>query len=510
MFPEHVDNRKCASSLSLMIRPNRVQLGTKAMLPLKLIARFSLSSSQTESPNFIACQSRWTETSFNQQKHLEHPSQQACSRQICSTSNEQPEEGPRSVTIYEHHNQFELKISIQINGRQRAEEAALVNNRGKFWFWFVHCNVSLTTLSLSLSCHSSNQNENIDVKKNESKLCAKKSKIPKFSSPAKPANAPKSLKRETTAKAASAPAVESQVSVKSLLSEANLIKFSSFVIPDNVEDIDVNDYGNVLLAPGFSNDIYMYLYHLEEKFKVKSNFLQLQAQMNPKMRARLVDWIVAVHYKFKLLPETLYLAIAIMDRFLEKITVCKDKVQLVGVTAFFIACKYEEIYPPEITDFIKVCDAYNKNDILKMEKTILKALNFQLCYPLPLHFLRRFSKAAHADQEIHTLAKYLMELGLVEYECSSWKPSLLAAASLYLTLHILAEDSKKKTQWTETLKFYTSYTEDDLLVHVSHLSKVLLKASDSKLQVSVCLSFLLDNRSIRTNSTFFSLCHPDY
>ena len=269
-----------------------------------------------------------------------------------------------------------------------------------------------------------------------------------------------------------------------------MLKFSSFVIPDNVGDIDANDGGNVLLAPGFSNDIYVYLNHLEEKFKVKTNFLQSQQQMNPKMRARLVDWIVAVHHKFKLLPETLYLAIAIMDRFLEKAsTVCKDKVQLVGVTAFFIACKYEEIYPPEITDFIKVCDAYNKNDILKMEKTVLKTLNFQLCYPLPLHFLRRFSKAAHADQEIHTLAKYLMELGLVEYECSSWKPSLLAAASLYLTLHILAEDSKKKTQWTDTLKFYTTYREDDLLVHVSYLSKVLLKTPDSKLQVSYLIFF---------------------
>ena len=324
----------------------------------------------------------------------------------------------------------------------------------------------------------------MDVK-NESKLCARKSKIPKFSSPAKPTQA-KQIKKENATiirsqSTESTKATESKLSVKHLLNECNLIKFSSFVLPDSVEDIDINDHTNVLLAPGFSNDIYMYLYHLEEKLKLQSDFLQIQQQMNHKMRARLVDWIIAVHHKMKLLPETLYLTIAIMDRFLEKVNVVKDKVQLVGLTAFLIACKYEEIYPPEIADLHKVCDAYTKNEILKMEKTILKALDFKLSYPLPLHFLRRFSKAAHADQEIHTLAKYLMELGLVEYECSSWKPSLLAAASLYLTLSILAADSK--AQWTETLAFYTNYKEGELLKQVSYLSKVLLKQNDSKLQV---------------------------
>ena len=277
---------------------------------------------------------------------------------------------------------------------------------------------------------------------------------------------------------------ESKLSVERLRNECNLIKFSSFVLPDNVEDIDINDHTNVLLAPGFSNDIYMYLYHLEEKFKLQSDFLQAQQQMNYKMRARLVDWIIAVHHKFKLLPETLYLTIAIMDRFLEKVSVVKDKVQLVGLTAFFIACKYEEIYPPEIADFLKVCDAYTKNEILKMEKTVLKALDFKLSYPLPLHFLRRFSKAAHADQEIHTLAKYLMELGLIDYECSSWKPSLLAAASLYLTLQILSYDDEPK--WTETLAFYTNYKETDLQPYVSTLCKILILTKESKLQVS-CL-----------------------
>lgn len=79
------------------------------------------------------------------------------------------------------------------------------------------------------------------------------------------------------------------------------------------------------------------------------------------MRAILIDWLVDVHLKFKLLPETLYITVSIIDRFLERIKVSKSRLQLVGVTALFIASKYEEIYPPELKDFVYITDrAYTK------------------------------------------------------------------------------------------------------------------------------------------------------
>lgn len=79
------------------------------------------------------------------------------------------------------------------------------------------------------------------------------------------------------------------------------------------------------------------------------------------MRAILVDWLIEVHSKFKLQRETLFIAITIIDRFLEKIKVSKSKLQLVGVSALLIACKYEEIYPPEVKDFVYITDrAYTK------------------------------------------------------------------------------------------------------------------------------------------------------
>jgi G2/mitotic-specific cyclin-B, other len=86
------------------------------------------------------------------------------------------------------------------------------------------------------------------------------------------------------------------------------------------------------------------------------------------MRAILIDWLIEVHLKFKLLPETLFLTINLIDRFLEKAVIQRTKLQLVGVTSMLIASKYEEIYAPEVRDFVYITDkAYSKEEILKME-----------------------------------------------------------------------------------------------------------------------------------------------
>ncbi len=93
-----------------------------------------------------------------------------------------------------------------------------------------------------------------------------------------------------------------------------------------------------------------------------------QPDINEKMRAILIDWLVEVHLKFKLVPETLYLTVNLIDRYLEKVDVMREKLQLVGVTAMLIASKYEEIYAPEVQDFVYITDkAYSKQEILDCE-----------------------------------------------------------------------------------------------------------------------------------------------
>lgn len=106
------------------------------------------------------------------------------------------------------------------------------------------------------------------------------------------------------------------------------------------------------------------------------------------MRAILVDWLVDVHAKFKLKDETLYLTISLIDRYLSIELVSRMRLQLVGVASLFIACKYEEIYPPALKDFVYITDnAYVKADVLEMEGHILQALDFSITNPSSYDFL---------------------------------------------------------------------------------------------------------------------------
>ena len=112
------------------------------------------------------------------------------------------------------------------------------------------------------------------------------------------------------------------------------------------------------------------------------------------MRAYLVDWLYELHMKFKLLPETLYVTIGIIDKYLQlHPDFPKKKIQLLGVTSIHIAGKYEEIYPPELKHYIRVTDnALLKEDILKLEYDILKRLEFNLTWPSVFRFMERFTR----------------------------------------------------------------------------------------------------------------------
>merc|ERR1711968_386932 len=104
----------------------------------------------------------------------------------------------------------------------------------------------------------------------------------------------------------------------------------------------------------------------EVESQLNPNYMSTQPYINERMRTILVDWLVEVHLKFKMVPETLYLTVHIIDRFLEKKEVRRSRLQLVGVAALLVSSKYEEIYPPELRDLVYITDrAYNKQEILE-------------------------------------------------------------------------------------------------------------------------------------------------
>jgi len=151
--------------------------------------------------------------------------------------------------------------------------------------------------------------------------------------------------------------------------------FSTLSLPLGVENIDKHDDNNVLLATDYVVDIYNYMRSLEVALPIRKDFLSVQREMTPKMRTVLVDWLINVHHQFRLLPETLYMGVSLMDRFFQREMVNKDKIQLVGVTAFFVASKFEEIYPPDRQDFVVICYKLdNLKEIIKMDMAMLRVL----------------------------------------------------------------------------------------------------------------------------------------
>ncbi|RMX58147.1 hypothetical protein pdam_00000204 [Pocillopora damicornis] len=152
----------------------------------------------------------------------------------------------------------------------------------------------------------------------------------------------------------------------------------------------------------------------------------------------------------------------------------KEELQLIGVSAMLLACKYEEMYCPEISDFVYITDnTYKKGQIRKMEGVIFKQLEFSVGKPLCLHFLRRNSKAGEVDGVKHTMAKYFMELSLVDYGCMKFLPSEIAAAALYIAMK--ADDG---SEWTPTCEYYSMYSESKLLPCARRLASLITKTLD--------------------------------
>jgi transcription initiation factor TFIIIB Brf1 subunit/transcription initiation factor TFIIB len=165
-----------------------------------------------------------------------------------------------------------------------------------------------------------------------------------------------------------------------------------------------------------------------------------------------------VHYRFDLLQETMFLTTLLIDRYLSVQTVEKKQLQLVGVTAMLIASKYEEMWPPEVNDFVYMTDnAYTKAEIIKMEMTMLRDLEYNLGNPLPTQFVQRYTTATGANTDTTQVAGYIMELSITSYEMVAYKQSTLAASALVLAGQITGQSC-----WGEALQHYSGYSLDQL------------------------------------------------
>ena len=192
----------------------------------------------------------------------------------------------------------------------------------------------------------------------------------------------------------------------------------------------------------YAGDILDMMYQRESLHTVNNTYMSsVQHDINSKMREILIDWLHEVSSRFKLLPETIHLTVNIVDRFLAKQPVIRNRLQLVGCTAMLIACKYQEIYVPEINDFIHISDnAYTRQDIIDCEQLILNCIEFNITTQSTMSFMERYilycSTIQH-DTQSYNYCLYTIQLCLQNYDMLQYKPSTIASAALYCVLYSL-------------------------------------------------------------------------
>ncbi|THG10438.1 hypothetical protein TEA_003236 [Camellia sinensis var. sinensis] len=216
----------------------------------------------------------------------------------------------------------------------------------------------------------------------------------------------------------------------------------------------IYDDCNHLEVAEYVDEIYQYYWTMEAQNQSLVNYMAIQTEITPEMRGILINWLIEVHLKFDLMQETLYLTVTLLDQYLSLVTIKKNEMQLVGLTALLLASKYEDFWHPRVLDLISISvESYTRDQMLGMEKAMLKKLKFRLNAPTPYMFMLRFLKASQSDAkvcgelrsqlisrpcfsaqttELEHLAFYLIEQCLVEYEALKFKSSLLCASAIYV------------------------------------------------------------------------------
>jgi hypothetical protein len=202
--------------------------------------------------------------------------------------------------------------------------------------------------------------------------------------------------------------------------------------------------GKFKLQPHLLDQIYHQMLFDERETDMMFPFEEytaIQTDINEKMRAVLIDWLVDVHKLFDLNPETIFLTVDIVDRYLSKKFILKERLQLLGVTSLWIACKYLDVCAIDMKYCVYVTDnTYTVEDIKKMEWEILTSLNFRISAPSILKLYDILAVNFCLSENIYYTGRYLLETFLLDKGINRFKKSLVACSAIYLAMKIRGED----------------------------------------------------------------------
>jgi cyclin B len=204
----------------------------------------------------------------------------------------------------------------------------------------------------------------------------------------------------------------------------------------------------------YINESYNNLLQEEYTMKIKPiyGYMASQSDINIKMRAILVDWLIEMHEKFNFKSQTLYQTIWLIDTYLSLKYIRRSDFQLLGLGCMYISCKFNEIFYPILKDCIEISDgAYTKEDLLNIEKDILKTINYNVLPPSKEDFYNIIAKAFEFGEKQYYLGKFFMENSLIDYNMIKYPSSVIAVACSYIVMKFFKIENYKKLYSTRII-----------------------------------------------------------
>lgn len=195
-----------------------------------------------------------------------------------------------------------------------------------------------------------------------------------------------------------------------------------------------------LTADEYEDDVLDHMEVMEQETMPDINSIEIQTEIQWFMRPYLLDFLLEAHHAFQLLPETLFLAVNLLDRYCSRRVVYKRHYQLVGCAALLIAAKYGDRKErvPTIRELKSMCcSLYDDDMFTQMEWHVLQTLNWMIGHPTVPSFLEMAVYTGPADPELENMSLYLSELAMYHKEFVPVLPSVLARSSLALAKAIL-------------------------------------------------------------------------
>ena len=221
----------------------------------------------------------------------------------------------------------------------------------------------------------------------------------------------------------------------------------------------INDSNSAFVPLEYVNDIWDSFLE-KEKFNNYSyeSIIQKQTDIKEPMRCILIDWLISLQNKFFFKAKTLFLAANLIDRYLSQRPIIRTRFQLLGVSALFIASKYEEMYMKNISDFVDItARAFDKYEILEMESELIDLVEFNLDLPLSLDFFGLLGSMYKFSKKEYKLGYFLLEAYLLPLKSCKYKQRQIGLAVCYIILGLRKIQSLNPIGENNFLKYYSEY-----------------------------------------------------